>query len=118
MFHMGMLKVNWKKYLNSSNPTINKYLSAFGDSFITQTFQRIKLAHQSKKSQIILIRFKQSDIVATIESKDYVLALEHLLQLCINLEKYELCREIHTTINLIKNKRRARVKSLSKVISS
>ena len=118
MFHMGMLKVNWKKYLNSSNPTINKYLSAFGDSFLTQTFQRIKLAHQSKKSQIILIRFKQSDIVATIESKDYVLALEHLLQLCINLEKYELCREIHTTINSIKNKRRLRVKSNPLVISS
>jgi hypothetical protein len=115
---MGMLKVNWKKYLNSSNATINNYLSAFGDLFIRQTLQRITLAHQKRKSQIILIRFKQSDIVATIESRDYVLALENLLQLCINLEKYELCREIHTTINLIKNKRRARVKSSPKVISS
>ena len=115
---MGMLKVNWKKYLNSSNATINNYLSAFGDLFIRQTLQRITLAHQRKKSQIILIRFKQSDIVATIESKDYVLALENLLQLCINLEKYELCREIHIIINLIKNKRRARVTPLSKVISS
>jgi hypothetical protein len=113
-----MLKVNWKKYLNSSNATINNYLSAFGDLFIRQTLQRITLAHQKRKSQIILIRFKQSDIVATIESRDYVLALENLLQLCINLEKYELCREIHTTINLIKNKRRARVKSSPKVISS
>ena len=116
MFHMGMLKVNWKKYLNSSNPTINKYLSAFGDSFITQTFQRIKLAHQSKKSQIILIRFKQSDIVATIESKDYIHALEHLLQLCINLEKYELCKDIHIIINSIKRKRKVKDKPL--VISS
>ena len=110
--------VSWRRYLNSRTPIINEYLSLFGDDFIIQTFQRITLAHQSKKSQIILIRFKQSDIVSTIESKDYVLALEYLLQLCINLEKYELCREIHTTINLIKNKRRARVKSLSKVISS
>ena len=118
MLHMGISIVNWKKYLNSSNPTINTYLNSFGDSFIRQTLQRITLAHQSKKSQIILIRFKQSDIVATIESKDYVLALKHLLQLCINLEKYELCREIHTTINLIKNKRRVRVKSSPKVMSS
>jgi len=113
---MGMLKVNWKKYLNSSNSTINKYLSAFGDSFITQTFQRITLAHQSKKSQIILIRFKQSDIVATIEMKDYILALEYLLQLCVNLEKYELCKDIHTTINSIKRKRKVKEKPL--VISS
>lgn len=118
MLHMGVLKVNWKKYLNSSNPTINKYLSDFGDSFITQTLQRITLAHQKRKSQIILIRFKQSDIVATIESKEYVLALEHLLQLCVNLEKYELCREIHTTINSIKNKKRMRVKSPPLVTSS
>jgi len=115
---MGMLKVNWKKYLNSSNTTINNYLSAFGDLFIKQTLQRITLAHQKRKSQIILIRFKQSDIVATIESKDYVLALEHLLQLCVNLEKYELCREIHTTINLIKSKKRMRLKSAPLVTSS
>jgi len=33
---MGMLKVNWKKYLNSSNPTINKYLKRFW-RFIYQT---------------------------------------------------------------------------------
>jgi hypothetical protein len=113
---MVLLKVDWKKYLDSSNPTINNYLSAVGDEFIAQTFQRIVLAHKRKKSQIILIRFKQSDIVATIESKDYVLALEHLLQLCVNLEKYELCREIHTTINLIKRKNKVRKKPL--VISS
>ena len=113
---MVLLKVDWKKYLNSCNPIINNYLSDFGDAFITQTFQRIKLAHQKRKSQIILIRFKQSDIVATIERKDYVLALEHLLQLCINLEKYELCKDIHTTINSIKRKRKVKDKPL--VISS
>ena len=109
---MVLLKVDWKKYLNSSNPIINNYLSDFGDGFITQTFQRIKLAHQKRKSQIILIRFKHSDIVATIERKDYVLALEHLLQLCINLEKYELCKDIHTTINSIKRKRKVKDKPL------
>ena len=29
MLHMGISKVNWKKYLNSSNPTINTYLNSF-----------------------------------------------------------------------------------------
>ena len=110
--------VNWKRYLDSNTTIVKEYLSLYGNEFIIQTFQRIFSAYQSKKSQIILIRFKQSGIVCTIESKDYILALEHLLQLCINLEKYELCREIHTTINLIKNKRRVRVKSSPKVISS
>jgi hypothetical protein len=48
--------------------------------------------------------------------KDYILALEYLLQLCVNLEKYELCKDIHTTINSIKRKRKVKEKPL--VISS
>jgi hypothetical protein len=102
--------VSWKRYLDSNTTIVKEYLSLFGDDFIIQTFQRILSAYQSKKSQIILIRFKQSGIVSTIESKDYLLALEYLLQLCINLEKYELCREIHNGINLLKSKKRGRVK--------
>lgn len=113
---MGLLRVDWKKYLNSSNPTINNYLSAFGDSFIKQTLQRIISAHQNKKSKIILIRFKKSQIVSIIEQKDYLNALENLLQLCIHLEKYELCRDINNQIKLIKLKK-ARGKPKAKVIA-
>ena len=102
--------VSWKRYLDSNTTIVNEYLSLFGDEFITQTSQRILSAYESNKSQIILIRFKKSKIVSTIENKDYILALEYLLQLCINLEKYELCREIHNGINLIKSKKRVRVK--------
>jgi len=111
--------VSWKRYLDSNTTIVKEYLSLLGDEFIIQTFQRILSAYQSKKSQIILIRFKQSGIVSTIESKHYLLALEYLLQLCINLEKYELCREIYNGINLLKSKKRGRVKKTpSLVISS
>jgi len=122
MFRMARVQstVSWKRYLDSNTTIVKEYLSLFGDEFIIQTFQRILSAYQSKKSQIILIRFKQSGIVSTIESKDYLLALENLLQLCINLEKYELCREIYNKINLLKSKKRGRVKKKtpSLVISS
>jgi hypothetical protein len=107
--------VSWKKYLNSSNPAINKYLSEYGDSLLHQTFQRLILAQKNKKSKIILFRFKDSDIVSTISDAEYIPALEQLLQLCINLEKYELCKEIHSTLKIIKLKKHRRVK---KVISS
>ncbi len=70
--------VPWLKYLNSKNPTINKYLSHYGDSLLQQTFQRLKLAIKSKKSHIILFRFKDSDIVSKIGREDYIPALEHL----------------------------------------
>ncbi len=107
--------VPWSKYLNSKNPTINKYLSHYGDSLLKQTFQRLKLAIKSKKSHIILFRFKESDIVSKIYQKDYMSALEMLLNLCIKLEKYEMCRDIHNQIKIFKLKA-ARGKPKAKVM--
>ena len=97
--------VKWQKYLNSSNPSINKYLKEYGDSLLQQTLQRLKQAIKSKKSHIILFRFKDSDIVSKIGREDYIPALEHLLNLCINIEKYELCRDIHNELKLLKLKK-------------
>jgi len=93
--------VKWQKYLNSSNPSINKYLNK---------------AIKSKKSHIILFRFKDSDIISKIYQKDYMSALEMLLELCIKLEKYEMCRDIHAHIKILKLKK-ARGKPKAKVIS-
>jgi len=65
--------VAWKKYLNSSNPIINRYLNDYGDNILHQTFQRLTSAIT--------------------------------LNLCIKLEKYELCRDIHNKLKLIKLKK-------------
>ncbi len=97
--------VKWQKYLNSSNSSINQYLNNFGDELLQQTFQRLSSAIKSKKSHIILFRFKDSDIVSKIGREDYIPALEHLLNLCINIEKYELCRDIHNELKLLKLKK-------------
>ena len=107
--------VAWQKYLNSSNPAINKYLSDYGDAILLQTFQRLKQAIKSKKSQIILFRFKESDIVSKIYQKDYIAALEMLLSLCIKLEKYEMCRDIHNEIKILKLKK---VRGKPKIVTS
>lgn len=107
--------VAWQKYLNSSNPAINKYLSDYGDGILHQTFQRLTLAIKSKKSHIILFRFKESDIVSKVYQKDYLSALEMLLNLCIKLEKYEMCRDIHNQIKIFKLKA-ARGKPKAKVM--
>lgn len=104
--YMIYSKVNWKQYLDSSNPTINRYLNEFGNEFIVQTTHRIELAHKSKKPQIILFRFRDADIVSILESKDYLLALECLLKMCIKLEKYELCQSIKNAIHSVKIKKR------------
>jgi len=107
--------VSWQKYLNSSNKTIDVYLGQYGDMILHQTFQRLTSAIKSKKSHIILFRFKDSDIVSKIYQRDYMSALEMLLNLCIKLEKYEMCRYIHTQIKIFKLKA-ARGKPKAKVI--
>lgn len=108
--------VKWQKYLNSSNPSINKYLKDYGDSILQQTFQRLTQAIKSKKSHIILFRFKDSDIVSKIYQKDYITALEELLNLCISLEKYEMCIDIHNQIKLFKLKKiRGKPKSVTSI---
>ena len=106
--------VKWQKYLNSSNTSINRYLKEYGDEILQQTFQRLASAIKSKKSHIVLFRFKDSDIVSKIYQKDYIAALEALLNLCVGLEKYELCSEIHSQIKLLKLKK-ARGKPKAKV---
>ena len=97
--------VAWQKYLNSSNVSINRYLKTYGDSLLHQTFKRLSTAIKSKKSHIILFRFKDSDIVCKIGKDEYIQALEHLLNLCIKLEKYEMCRDIHNELKLLKLKK-------------
>ena len=106
---MAYSKVHWKKYLGGNHKSINQYISQFGDKFIIQTHQRIRSAYRTKKPEIILIRFRDSEVVSTIKSKHYQYALEKLLNLCIKFEKYELCRDIQTTIDLIKKRKKRMV---------
>lgn len=106
---MTYSKVNWKQYLDSSNPTINAYLSEFGDDFIRQTARRIELAHKLKKPQIILFRFRDSEILSVMESRDYLIALKYLLNLCIKLEKYELCRDITNVIHSVEVRKKIKL---------
>jgi hypothetical protein len=107
--------VKWQKYLSGGEKAINKYLSHYGNPIIEQTFQRLKLAIKSKKSHIILFRFKNSDIVSKIDRKDYILALEKLLSLCTKLEKYEMCREIHNELKIHKLKEARGIKPKARV---
>jgi len=107
--------VAWKKYLNSSNLSINRYLKTYGDSLLYQTLKRLTSAIAFKKSHIILFRFKDSDIVSKIGKDEYIPALEHLLNLCIKLEKYEMCRDIHNQLKLIELKKARGRKPKAKV---
>ncbi len=97
--------VKWQRYLIGYNPVIVSYLSTYGDEILRQTYERLISAYKNKKSQIILFRFKESDIVSIIRNDEYIYALECLLVLCSNIEKYELCRDIHNQLKIIQLKK-------------
>jgi len=103
-----VMVVNWKKYFNSTNQIIDKYISKYGLDFINQSFNKIKTAQISKKPYIVLIEFRDSDIVSIIYQNEYEYALKLLLQLCIRIEYYELCTDIEKSIESI-NKRKRRI---------
>jgi uncharacterized protein (DUF1330 family) len=110
--------VDWKKYFNDTNPIITKYISKYGRTFIVQTIDKIKKAHLTNQSKIIIIKFRDSDIISILEKKDYAHALELLLNLCIKIEYYEVCAEIQKLITDIKlnkkvKKRKRKIKEVS-----
>jgi phage tail sheath gpL-like len=90
--------ISWKSYLRTSNPNTIDYLKKYGKEFILQTFNKIKLAKRLKRKNIVLFRFRNSNIVATINKSDYQLVLSELLNLCVKLEFYEIASEIHKSL--------------------
>ena len=108
------MRVGWKKYFNSSNPVIDKYLEKYGLKFIDQTLAKIKRAHTEKKPYISLIKFRDSDIVSILHQNEYKCALEMLLELCIRIEYYELCYEIESYIKTMDIRKRRKVRKVAR----
>ncbi len=89
-----LANVEWRKYFSPNNITLNWYLKNFGDDFIKQSIELVVTAYKENLSSFVLIEFKNTDIVSIVERSDYLLVLQHLLTLCEQLEKYEICSEI------------------------
>jgi uncharacterized protein (DUF1330 family) len=96
------MNVNWKKYFTSKSTSIDSYLSKYGFKFLEQTSHKIKRAIQHKTPYIILIKFRNSEIISILKEEEYELALNLLLKLCIRLEYYEICSQIDKTLKQIK----------------
>lgn len=108
--------VGWKKYFNSSNSTINVYLKKYGLKFIEQTFLKIKRAHLTKKPYISLIKFNDDETISLIYQNEYQSALKLLLNLCIQIEYYELCSDIEKCITMMDKRKRRNVIRANKMV--
>jgi len=97
--------VDWRKYFNSSSTNINLYLSKYGFNFLEQTSQKIKRAINQDKPYIILIKFRNSEIISILKNSEYESALKMILKLCIKFEYYEICSELHNTLKQLQTKK-------------
>lgn len=95
------MTVDWKKYFTSKSRSIDSYLSKYGFKFLDQSSQKIKKGIQQDLSYIVLIKFRNSDIISILKKEEYELALNLLLKLCIRLEYYEICSDIQKTLKLL-----------------
>lgn len=95
------MTVDWRKYFTSKSTSIDLYLSKYGFKFLDQTSQKIKRAVQQDLPHIVLIKFRNSEIISVLKKEEYEEALKLLLKLCIRLEFYEICSEIQKTLNQV-----------------
>lgn len=91
-----LANVEWRKYISVKNKVLNQYLDTYGDEILLNMLELLHLALISKRKSksIVLIEFKNSDIISVIQREDYAIALHQLLTLCEKLEKYEICAKI------------------------
>ena len=92
------MTVDWRKYFTSKSTSINSYLAKYGFKFLEQTSQKIKRAVQQDLPYIVLIKFRNSEIISVLKKEEYEEALNLLLKLCVRLEYYEICSQIAKTI--------------------
>lgn len=92
--------VDWRKYFNKYNSTIVEYYKNFGDAFLIQTILKIEKATKQRKPRpFVLIRFKDTDIVSVVEPHEITDVLSSMLDVCIHMEKYELCIDIKNILD-------------------
>lgn len=93
------MTVDWRKYFTSKSTSINSYLAKYGFKFLDQISQKIKIGVQQNLPYIVLIKFRNSEIISVLKREEYEEALNLLLKLCIRLEYYEICSDIQKTLN-------------------
>jgi uncharacterized protein (DUF1330 family) len=97
--------VDWRKYFNKYSESLTQYYDVFGTPFLVQIIEKLKRAtNQRKPRPIILIKFRGTDIVSVLDTSEFLEFLNMLLDMCIHIEKYELCIDIKQIIDKYEEK--------------
>ena len=106
------VKVDWKDYFGKdASESIKEYISQNKTTIFPWLYDTIQFAIDKELKEVAIIRTK---IYETIQSKDFPLFLEKLIEYYESTEEYETCAEIMNLIADIKVKELLVVKSKRK----
>ena len=109
------VKVDWKDYFGKdASESIKEYISQNKTTIFPWLYDTIQFAIDKELKEVAILRFQETKIYATIQSKDFPLFLEKLIEYYESTEEYETCAEIMNLIADIKVKELLVVKTKRK----
>lgn len=104
-------KVDWKNYFGEdASESIKKYISDNKDTIFPWLYDTIKFSIKHELKEVAILRFQEDKLYATIQSKDFPLFCEKLIEYYVSTEEYEICAEIRDLIADLKVKELLAVK--------
>ena len=92
-------KVDWKDYFGKdAQPSIKEYIVNNRNTIYPWLYDTMKFSIEKKLEEVAILRFQDTKIYATIQSKDFTNFLEVILQYYVSVEEYEICAEIRDLI--------------------
>jgi len=104
-------KVDWKNYFGEdASESIKKYISDNKETIFPWLYDTIKFSIKHELKEVAILRFQEDKLYATIQSKDFPLFCEKLIEYYVSTEEYEICAEIRDLIADLKVKELLAVK--------
>lgn len=104
-------KVDWKNYFGEdASESIKKYISDNRETIFPWLYDTIKFSIKHELKEVAILRFQEDKLYATIQSKDFPLFCEKLIDYYVSTEEYEICAEVRDLIADLKVKELLAVK--------
>ena len=92
-------KVDWKDYFGEGAvPKVKEYIENNKSTIFPWLYDTIKFSLEQDLKEVAILRFSDTKIFATLQSKDYAEFLGVLEKYFVSVEEYETCAEIRDLI--------------------
>ena len=102
------------KVLGASQTHLREFVNENKDSLFAETFAGIKQAIRKNKKEATICSINTNSATAVIEKQGWESALSSSLGYYESIDEFEMCKEINTTLKLLRNEDRS-PKSIKKI---